>query len=373
MEETTGRSATDAPPRWWVRASFLTSGRAVGLLTAGTGLVVLLGAAGVAPGVFAVASMVALLPLPFYLALVLWLDRFEPEPRALLATAFLWGASVAILTAGIFNAMADVVFGSVWGTVVTGPLFEEIVKAVILVRFFRRRPDEFDGITDGVVYASMVGLGFACVENIEYYARSLAREGMGGLAVTFTLRGVMSPFSHPLFSAMVGIGLGLARQTPRLWVRRVAPPAGLVGAVVLHALWNASTLMGCVFLAVYLLVMLPALATVLIVAAVALRREGRLIREHLAGEVAAGQVTAEELERCCSVRRRVAVAWKARAPGDRAAQLTQRRRQRTIAELAFLRHRVARGTQPADPELEASFLAALGIPPPEPEGVGTPD
>jgi len=38
----------------------------------------------------------ATVPVPLYLVLVLWIDRYEAEPPWMLATAFLWGALVAI-------------------------------------------------------------------------------------------------------------------------------------------------------------------------------------------------------------------------------------------------------------------------------------
>jgi RsiW-degrading membrane proteinase PrsW (M82 family) len=350
-------------PRPWVRAGRLTSGRAVPWLALGAVLVLLLTIADQGFDVFAVAAMVAVLPLPIYLALALWIDRYEPEPRAMLATAFLWGASVAVLAAGLLNAMADAVVGETLGSIVAGPIVEECLKAAILFRFFVKRPDEFDGIIDGLVYAAMVGLGFAFVENIDYYGRSLVTEGAGGLAVTFTLRGIISPFSHPLFTALTGLGLGIARQTSRTWVRKTAPPAGLVGAAALHGLWNAGTMMGCVFFAIYGLIMLPMLAVILLVAVRALRREGRMIRAQLAGEVAQGFVSAEELERLCGVRGRLDSSLRAWMTGGRAAWNRRRTYHRTVSELAFLRDRVARGTHPPDPELEAAYLEALVGPP----------
>jgi RsiW-degrading membrane proteinase PrsW (M82 family) len=346
-------------PRPWVRAGRLASGRAVPWLALGAVLVLLLTVADLGFDVFAVAATVAVLPLPIYLALALWIDRYEPEPRAMLATTFLWGASVAVLAAGLLNAMASAVVGDTLGSIVAGPIVEECLKAAILYRFFLQRPDEFDGIIDGLVYAAMVGLGFAFVENIDYYGRSLVTEGAGGLAVTFTLRGVISPFSHPLFAAMTGLGLGIARQTSRRWARRLAPPAGLLGAIGLHGLWNAGTTMGCVFFAIYGLIMLPMLAVVVLVAVRALRREGCMIRAQLADEVAQGFVSNEELDRLCGVRGRLDSSLRAWMTGGQAAWKRQREYHRAVSELAFLRHRVARGTHAPDPDLEAAYVQSL--------------
>ena len=58
----------------------------------------------------------------------------------------------------------------------------------------------------------MVGLGFAMTENILYYGRAVERRPED-LKVVFILRGMASPFSHPLFTSMTGIGLGWARQS----------------------------------------------------------------------------------------------------------------------------------------------------------------
>jgi RsiW-degrading membrane proteinase PrsW (M82 family) len=342
-----------------VKASRLTAGGAVvrlGLLTA---FVLLITFAAMDTWVFVVASLVAVLPLPVYLALALWFDRWEPEPRALLATAFLWGASVAILASGFLNAFTDALVGDTLGTIVAGPINEEVTKGLVLYWLYRRRPDEFDGVIDGLIYAAMVGLGFAFVENIDYYGRAFAKEGAGGLAVTFTLRGVLGPFSHPLFTAMTGLGLGLARQTHRVWLKRIAPPLGPAGAIALHALWNGGATMGCVFFGIYLLVMVPALAAVLVLIVVSLRREGRLVRTWLAPEAESGALGADEYQRLCSLRGRVDAGCRAWAMGGRRAWRIRHAVHRAASELAFLRDRVARGTQPPDPDLEGAYLRIL--------------
>ena len=162
---------------------------------------------------FAIAATVAMLPLPLYIGAVLWLDRFEPEPRHMLAIAFLWGASVAVVVSGVVNGVMDAAVGQGWTSMASAPFVEEALKAAILLRFYRARRDEFDGAVDGVIYAAMVGLGFAFAENVDYYGRALQAGGTAGLALLFTLRGMIAPFSHPLFTSMTGLGLGIARQS----------------------------------------------------------------------------------------------------------------------------------------------------------------
>src|ERR1051325_12232475 len=47
---------------------------------------------GVVP--FLAGLVAAALPVPVYVTLVLWLDRYEPEPPWVLAAGFCWGAVV---------------------------------------------------------------------------------------------------------------------------------------------------------------------------------------------------------------------------------------------------------------------------------------
>ena len=50
----------------------------------------------------------ATVPVPIYLILVLWIDRYEAEPIWMLATAFFWGALVAVFFAFLLNTASDV-------------------------------------------------------------------------------------------------------------------------------------------------------------------------------------------------------------------------------------------------------------------------
>src|ERR1051325_12198337 len=50
--------------------------------------------------------LTATIPVPIYIALVLWIDRYEAEPLWMLATAFFWGALFAPFFAFLFNTGA---------------------------------------------------------------------------------------------------------------------------------------------------------------------------------------------------------------------------------------------------------------------------
>src|SRR4030095_6811985 len=98
-------------------------------------------------------------------------------------------------------------------------IVEETGKAIILYIFFFWKKEEFDGVVDGIVYASMSALGFAMTENILYYGKAASEGGGDALTLVFILRGFFAPFSHPLFTSLTGIGLGLARQSNNIAVK----------------------------------------------------------------------------------------------------------------------------------------------------------
>jgi RsiW-degrading membrane proteinase PrsW (M82 family) len=279
----------------------------------------------------------------------------------MLAMAFLWGASVAVVVSGLVNGVMDRAIGQAWTSIASAPLVEEALKAAILLLFYLVRRDEFDGAVDGVIYAAMVGLGFAFAENVDYYGRALQHGGSAGLAVIFTLRGMLAPFSHPLFTSLTGLGLGVARQSRSRAVGVIAPAAGFAGAVALHATWNAGASAGIFFFAVYGLIMLPALAVLMAIVAVSLKFEGRVIRAQLAPEAAAGLLHADEYARLCSVRGRMHASATAFQQGGFAAWRARHAFHRAASELAFLRRRsLIDGTAP-DPAREAEYLAQLGV------------
>src|SRR5437016_11204049 len=236
-----------------------------------------------------IGMICAMLPVPIYIMLLLWIDRYESEPLWMLTTTFLWGALVAVFIAIILNTVNGAIITAVtnsaqigehFGAVISAPIVEESAKAFILLVLFLWKKDEFDGIIDGIVYAGMVGLGFAMTENILYYGRAV-QGGAGALTFTFILRGMAAPFSHPLFTSMTGIGLGWSRQSNNGFVKVVAAVAGFMLAILMHATWNGSAVFGggVGFFVAYFVIMGPAFIVTLMVIFFSLRREGRIDRK----------------------------------------------------------------------------------------------
>lgn len=285
--------------------------------------------------------LLALVPVPFYIALALWLDRFEAEPAHLLARAFGWGAVVAFPAALLINTLWDAATASpIAGITLIAPVVEELGKGAAVGLLFLLLPHEFDNVTDGIVYATLVGLGFATGENILYYGRALVEGTMSG---TFLLRGVAAPFAHPLFTAMTGIGFGLAREAGRSGTRSLAPLLGFLGAVTLHVLWNAAAQVEPAFGLVYVGVMVPAFAATLWAVRRSLGREAEVLRIYLTSLVECGELPEEELQCLCSARSRLLCSWKALRSGGVAAWRARWEFHQTASEIAFHHWRVSRG------------------------------
>jgi RsiW-degrading membrane proteinase PrsW (M82 family) len=353
--------AAPARARWW-------TGRRKAVATCGV-LTFLLIAAETGTVGFAVGLLLATLPVPIYVAIALWLDRFEAEPRGLLVRAFVWGAAGAVFFSMLVNTFFELSLAGTLGeeaaglagSVVSAPLVEEFTKGLVLFVFFSRYRDEFDNVTDGIVYAAMVGLGFAMTENVLYYGNALA-EGIDSSLATFVVRGMLAPFAHPFFTAMTGIGLGIARERNRGAVRFVAPAVGFCLAMLLHATWNLAAGTD-VFFAVYFLVMVPIFLGVVGLVAWSLRREGRMIHANLEPYVATGVIAAGELDHMCTVRGRMKASARSLRRGGLRAWRRHRELHQAVSELAFHRWRVGRGiTRGAelDAAREGELVARIG-------------
>jgi RsiW-degrading membrane proteinase PrsW (M82 family) len=291
----------------------------------------------------------------------LWLDRFEPEPPRLLVFAFIWGASAAVVIAAVLqifltallNPVVDAAqsVGTSAATLVVGaPVTEEAAKGLFLLLMMtgaRRR--ELNSLTDCLVYAGLVGAGFAWLEDILYIANG---ESLTDSLVTAALRLIMAPFAHSLFTTLFALGVWFALHNRSPIAKAGAILLGYIGAVVLHAMWNGSSMLGVeTYVGVYVLWMMPIFGLAITLAVYSRRREQRVVAAKLPGMVAAGVVTPNEATWLGSIRmRKLAVAEATRLGGKPAGKSVQRFAYQVI-ELAFVRDRIDRGF--GDPRVAA--------------------
>jgi RsiW-degrading membrane proteinase PrsW (M82 family) len=182
---------------------------------------------------FALAAAPALLLLRYYYRQ----DRARPEPKGLVFRVFLAGVLVTL-----FAIPLELLVGSFEGFFSPYPLlyaaFRAFVVAALVEEFLKRgvvlvvafRHPSFDETVDGVVYAVVASLGFACLENIMYV--------MGGTLATALVRAVTAVPLHATASGMMGYFIGQARFARSPVQQRALLRRGLTVAVLIHGLYN---------------------------------------------------------------------------------------------------------------------------------------
>ncbi|MBA4608353.1 PrsW family intramembrane metalloprotease [Aeromicrobium sp. Marseille-Q0843] len=197
------------------------------------------------------AVVYALVPLPAALAMYWWLDRVEPEPFRYKAAAFVWGAVIAVAIALPMEiGMSRLGMSEDWLIAFGAPVAEEFAKGLFVVLTLVRLRRIIDGVLDGLIVSGLVALGFAAMENVGYYAASylgfdeVPYSGTEMATATFVVRGLFSPFAHPLFASAIGIAVGLSVSRTSRAQRWGLVALGYLVSVGLHALWNGSIVVG---------------------------------------------------------------------------------------------------------------------------------
>ena len=306
------------------------------------------------------ARYAAITAIPLSL-LFLWADRFRPQRFWIWLMTFGWGACVATFFSAQINTWAASHLSIVGdGDPATGaraaiyvaPFVEEAAKATVLFWLVILMRYQWVSRVSGIVLAGLSGAAFAFVENILYYGRAYRYAArtfgevapLDALQSLFMLRGVMTFFAHPLFTAMTGIGLAIAVRSKSKVVRVVAPLAGFAAAAFLHMCFNAtaSLLAGTQLLLMYLLVALPLVLGMVIFLIRQILREGRLIRTRLVEYVRLGWLPEADPPALSRVRTRGRALWQSLFLGWDSFVATVRM-QRSATELAYLRDSMVRG------------------------------
>ncbi|GBD22083.1 hypothetical protein HRbin28_02557 [bacterium HR28] len=310
-----------------------------------------------------IGGVLAVIVAPLYAVFLLWLDPLEHEPPWLLLIALLWGAGVGTLVGGFSTLALDVIARGLFGaseaisdaasTVIFAPVTEELAKGAFLLFLFAFARHEFDDVVDGIVYGGLVGLGFAVVEDFSYYLMTLAEEGLAATGVLFVIRGLLTGFGHPFYTALTGLGCGLARSTRSVSLRVLAPIGGLAAAMFFHALWNGlavataateNVVLGLVVLVGYPFgILLPGALTLTIVAVVAARRRRRDVRRYLEEAVREGLAQSDDLDTLTRPWRRRGRQFRVLMTSGWRAFWLRRRLDIALVDWAYRRWHQARG------------------------------
>ena len=125
-------------------------------------------------------------------------------------------------------------------TLFAGPV-EETLKALTVLVFGLRLPVKT--FRTGMFVGGAVGLGFASMENIQYLASLwehpiYSLPPVGSLVLATAMRSLITPFLHPILTALVGGALFAATRAGRFGLS-----ANFIGiflaAVGIHSLWDS--------------------------------------------------------------------------------------------------------------------------------------
>ncbi len=191
-----------------------------------------------APLIF--ATIIALLPFVPYALLIRMLDFNHRIKLSLFIVTLMWGGFFAIGFAGTINTLfLDITGSREFLVSIFAPWFEETMKGLALAVIFVLLYDEFESTIDGIVFGMAVGLGFAIMENINYFARAMM--GAYDFGFTVVIRSTLLPtICHPSWTAFTGFGFGLARESKKGCLRYIWPIIGYCAAVCTHAMWNGA-------------------------------------------------------------------------------------------------------------------------------------
>lgn len=162
-------------------------------------------------------------------------DRVHPEPRKLIALAFLAGMATVAIVIPIQKFVA-IYLTTQTATFIAWSAIEEVTKylAARVTILWRRDDDE---PIDPVIYMVAIALGFAALENVLFLLSPLAGETLMQTVLTGNLRFVGATLLHVLSSAVIGVALALSFYKSKATKRRYAF-VGVILAVALHSLFN---------------------------------------------------------------------------------------------------------------------------------------
>ena len=206
------------------------------------------------------AFVLAIIPVPFFALCIYLLKSYETLSIKALILAPVWGLGVAAFASLIINTLIGSWVNITIVTTLTAPITEEFFKLAGLYLLMLLLPKETDSVIDVIIYGVLIGMGFALTENIFYYVKDSSMWSI------FLSRGVLTGFAHPLFTGVMGAGVGAYMINHNKWFLALIP-----GGVILHILWNSAVLTGMLTLA-YVVIFIPILIAFISIAMYSLKK-----------------------------------------------------------------------------------------------------
>lgn len=183
---------------------------------------------------FAIAFLSGLIPALFWLWFWLREDRAHPEPKMLIATAFISGMLIVPLVLPLQQFAMQRFVGD--NLIFVWVIVEEVLKysAALIVILWNKAVDE---PIDTIIYMITIALGFSALENALFIFNPLTDGDYVNSFLTGNFRFLGATLLHVLASGTVGIAMALSfyKHTS---IKIISATFGLFIAIMLHALFN---------------------------------------------------------------------------------------------------------------------------------------
>ena len=177
----------------------------------------------------------AIAPVIIIILYIYFKDKFEKEPISFLFKNFLLGATASILITALLGGFASKIIPLTDETSILQQFlkafivvaFVEEFSKYIIVRFYSQRSKEYNEPFDGIVYAVMVSMGFAALENVLYVFQY-------GVSTGITRAFTAVP-AHATFAILMGYFMGKAKFSKN---KKMLNLAGLLLATLFHGAYD---------------------------------------------------------------------------------------------------------------------------------------
>mgnify|MGYP000456585027 CR=1 FL=1 len=179
--------------------------------------------------------LLSLAPIAVIILYIYFKDKFEKEPIQFLFKNFLLGAFLSV----IITVFLSFCIKSVYSLSNPNSIFQQFIKAFfvvslveefskyIIVKYYAQQNEEFNEPFDGIVYAVIVSMGFAALENVLYVFQFGLSTGL--------FRAFTAVPAHATFGILMGYFMGKAKFSNKRLTNNLL---GLIIATVFHGTYD---------------------------------------------------------------------------------------------------------------------------------------
>jgi len=167
-------------------------------------------------------------------------DKHDREPFGVLLMSFMAGCFSVLPAIILETLLPNIVPGSYGTSLISIAIYTFVIIAAseefskyIFLRYYAYRKPSFNEPYDGIIYAVMVGMGFATIENLMYVFGS---DTLGAAWSTAGLRAVTAVPAHATFAVVMGYFVGLAKFNHKN--ERSLMFRGFLLATILHGFYD---------------------------------------------------------------------------------------------------------------------------------------